>query len=335
MGVAKSRTRQNRRRQLLACLADGAQHSGTALAQRLGISRTAVWQHMKALKALGAEVSSTRGGGYHLGGPVDLLDATAIRAGLPESARQRLTALEVHFETDSTNQRLLERAAERTVHGCACLAEVQRAGRGRHGRHWVTPPGCGLALSLAWRFHAGIAALTGLSLAMGVGVHRALQICGVGEGLTLKWPNDILWLGEKLGGILVEVRGESCGPSLAVAGVGLNVALPEAVKAAIEQPVTDLRAVLGHLPSRNGLAAAVLGELTAVMLEFEVHGFAAFSQAWADRDGTRGKLVEVMLPSQRISGRAEGVDANGALLVRMEGSLRRFHAGEVSVRTTR
>ncbi len=304
------------------------------LARDLGISRTAVWQHIKALRAAGAEVLSMRGGGYRLGDPLELLDAEAIRMGLSAEARAQLQRLQVYFQTDSTNERLLQRATMADVHAHACLAEIQTAGRGRRGRTWLAPPGGALALSLAWRFQSGIEALRGLSLAVGVGLHRALEACGAGHGLTLKWPNDILWEGSKLGGILVEARGESCGPALAVIGVGINVALTAAVRRGIGQPVSDLRAVFGRRPSRNALAAAVLGELLAVAPVFEEQGFAAFAQAWTSRDGIRGRMVDVELPSGRVSGRAEGVDADGALLLSVDGSLHRYAAGETSVRLT-
>jgi len=333
--VAPDASRADRRQQLLDCLADGARHSGAVLARDLGISRTAVWQHIKALRAAGAEVFSKRGGGYRLDEPLDLLDAGTIRKELSAEARARLQALDVYFETDSTNERLLQRAATDDVHAHACLAEIQTAGRGRRGRTWIAPLGGALAMSLAWRFQSGIEALRGLSLAVGVGVHRALEACGVGRGLTLKWPNDILWQGRKLGGVLVEVRGESCGPALAVIGVGINVALTATARRSIGQPVADLRAVLGRRPPRNMLAAAVLREVLAVVRMFERHGFAAFAQHWRRRDGIRGRRVGVVLPSGRVSGRAEGVDADGALLLSVHGSLRRYPAGELSVRLTR
>jgi BirA family biotin operon repressor/biotin-[acetyl-CoA-carboxylase] ligase len=133
----------------------------------------------------------------------------------------------------------------------------------------------------------------------------------------------------------VEVSGEVGGPCLAVIGIGVNVALPSAVLVQLNQSATDLQSTLGYIPSRNQTAAALLNELVQILPEFEQRGFAVFQSAWMEHDGLRGRNVDVAVPAGVVSGRAEGVGADGALLVRVGGKVQRFHSGEVSVRLAR
>jgi len=198
------------RADILELLADGSAHSGEALAERLGSSRTAVWKHVQHLAARGIAIEARRGIGYRIPGGLDLLDAAALSAALPAKARPLLAGLELVAETASTNERLLAAAERGDIH-CRCLlAEYQSEGRGRRGRQWRCPYGAGVLLSLGWRFERGAEALAGLSLAAGVAVRDALAAAGI-PGVGLKWPNDLYAGGRKLGGILVELRGEVAG----------------------------------------------------------------------------------------------------------------------------
>lgn len=334
----------DRRRDLLRLLADGELHSGAELARQLGVSRTAVWQHARELGELGLAMSAVRGSGYRLDAPIDLLDATAILGELSADVRADLRELQVLFSTDSTNQRLLD-AGPGDVHACACVAEMQTAGRGRRGRKWLGAPGRGVYLSLAWRFPSAMQTLAGLSLAAGVCVHRALRSLAAGDpvfcdGLQLKWPNDLLFQEKKLAGVLVEVSGEMQGPCLAVIGVGVNVLLPEAVRLEIgQQPaataVTDLRECVGFAPSRNRLAALLLGELLRGMQSFQVSGFGAFIGDWTTHDALAGRPISIEAAAGPVDGVACGVEVDGALSVEIGGARRKFHGGEVRVRLNR
>lgn len=299
----------------------------------MGVSRTAVWQHVRTLADLGLQVRAVRGSGYRLERALDLLDAQRIEAGLDIPARQRLRGLEILFATDSTNQRLLDQAAGGDIHARACMAEFQTSGRGRRGRRWQAPLGSGICLSLGWRFDAPATTLGGLSLAVGVAAHRALRTIGAAEVL-LKWPNDLVWRGRKLAGVLVEMRAEMGGPCTAVIGVGLNTALPQAMLAAFEPACVDLRTILGDEAPRNRVAAALLGEMTAALARFESNGFGDFIDEWRQYDLARGRPIDLHLPTETVRGRAVDVDHAGALVVDVRGGqgLRRFHSGEVSVR---
>ena len=316
---------------LLQSLADGRFHSGEALGARLGISRAGVWKQIRCLRALGLTIHSVRGRGHRLVHPIELLSGEIIQSRIAEGARALLADIDVISEVDSTNTLLKTRAAQGAASGLVCLAECQRAGRGRRGRAWVSPFGSNLYLSLLWRFSAGPAALAGLSLVVGVALARALEQC-TGQAVGLKWPNDIVWQGRKLAGILIEIAGETAGPAHAVIGVGVNVQMPEGAGEEIGQPWTDISR-LGQQPvSRNALAATVLEQLAVALRTFETQGSAAFLDAWRDLDVTAGKAVELHLADRVIGGQAKGIDESGALMIQVGSELRRFSSGEVSLR---
>ena len=149
---------------LLVLLADGRLRSGEWLAKELKVSRSAVWKAVERLRALGVDVQALPRRGYRLSNPVELLDARRIRAELGPQRMAQLRTLELKFEVDSTNTRLLGNAAPPLGQADACLSELQHAGRGRRGRRWIAPFGAGVALSVAWSFSLGAGALGPLSL---------------------------------------------------------------------------------------------------------------------------------------------------------------------------
>lgn len=319
------------RLKLLEILADGRFRSGEALGARLGVSRAAVWKQLRALKRLGLEIQAVRGRGYRVAYPLEFLHADILRAHLSPSAQGAIPHLDIFTELDSTNTYLKARAQDGAPSGMACLAETQRAGRGRLGRTWVSPFACNLYLSLLWRFPAGPAALAGLSLVAGVALVQALKNF-LPEGLGLKWPNDVQCQGHKLAGVLIDMAGESAGPSHAVIGIGVNVRMPDASAAEIEQPWTDLARCLGEPPSRNVLAAAVLESLIEALRLFESDGLPPFLDVWRQYDVMAGKPVQLHLPNSVIAGEARGIDDSGALVLQVGDELRRFAAGEISLR---
>lgn len=314
---------------LLRTLADGGWHSGEALAADAGITRAALSKRVRKLLAWGLEVETQPGRGCRLAHPLELLDADLIRGALSPAARARL-AVRVLAGTDSTNTQLLGGGAADDPQ--ALLAEHQTGGRGRHGRSWHSPFGANLYLSLAWTFAQWPAALTALPLATGVATAQALEPLGLAE-LRLKWPND-LWLRDaKLGGILIEQRGEAGGTCRVVIGLGLNVAMRSATTAEIGRPWTSLAEALGAVPSRNALAARILEHWLAMLDRFAAEGFAPFEPAYRALDAMRGRAVTVQLPGGEARGIARGVDETGALLVDADGQRRRILSGDVALRT--
>jgi BirA family biotin operon repressor/biotin-[acetyl-CoA-carboxylase] ligase len=321
---------------LLAQLADGVLHSGAVLAERLGVSRAAVWKLVGELRGRGVAVESLPRRGYRLPAPVELLDARRIAAAAAASGRVLPADVAVLFEIDSTNTYLHEAPAP--APGCprVAFAEIQNAGRGRRGRSWLAPFGSGLTFSVAWTFAEAPAGLPALGLAMGVAVAEALRDLGARD-VRLKWPNDIVWRQRKLGGLLLQLRSESGGPATVVAGLGLNLSLPAEARARLAGegalPVADLgEAMAGTTTGRNALAAALAAALLAALDEFGRSGFGAFAGRWAGLDALAGSQVRVVQGAGAVEGEACGADAEGALLVKVHGELRRFHSGDVSLR---
>jgi BirA family biotin operon repressor/biotin-[acetyl-CoA-carboxylase] ligase len=239
----------------------------------------------------------------------------------------------LHWQVDSTSSELLRQAAAGAPDLASCLAEVQRAGRGRRGRDWRMPLGGGLALSMLKRFDRGMAALAGLSLVAGIATCEALADAGVAD-VGLKWPNDLVAADAKLGGILVELGGDALGPCHAVIGIGLNLRLGDAAVAAIDQPCTDLARLCAALPGRNVLAAQVLARLVPALERFGRDGFAPFAASFAALDVLQGRRVGVTRAGDvgGAEGVACGVDARGALRVRFDDGERSIDSGELSVR---
>jgi BirA family biotin operon repressor/biotin-[acetyl-CoA-carboxylase] ligase len=313
-------------------LADGRFHSGEALAQACGISRAAVWKHVKLLrKSYGLELFSVRGRGYRLGRPLELLNEERIRTELSAPVSSRLVQLEIRHQLDSTNSYLLERAQQGAPSGSVCLAEQQTAGRGRRGRQWVSPFGRNIYLSTLWRFQAGPAELSGLSLAAGLAVVQSLEQLGV-EGVKLKWPNDVLWEGRKLAGLLLEVAGEADGPSRVVLGLGVNTRMESEYGEMIDQPWVDLFQIPGGEEiSRNRLAAQLLEQLFVTLGRFEREGLQPLIAAWQRYDLYYGQPVSLRVGNKLVQGVHRGVNTEGALLLQQGEKLLPFHGGEVSL----
>ncbi|MBN6152339.1 bifunctional biotin--[acetyl-CoA-carboxylase] ligase/biotin operon repressor BirA [Xanthomonas sp. AmX2] len=316
-------------RELLARLSQG-RLSGDALARSFGLTRAAVWKRIEGLRAAGVEIDGRAGQGYGLARPLELLDAEVLRAALAPAARAELGALEIAWSLASSNSALLARPVP--AQGCAVLlAERQTGGRGRRGRVWASPLAAHLYLSVARGFAGGLGRLGGLSLAAGVAVAEALRERGFAT-VGLKWPNDLLADGRKLGGLLVEGGGEFAGPAHAVIGLGLNVRMPAASAAGIGQPWTDLASLAGAEVSRNAIAAAVLSHLLPALALFDAQGLAPFLPRYAALDLLAGRTVRIDEAGVVSEGRALGLADDGALRVACDGGERRIHAGEVSVR---
>jgi len=310
--------------------------TGDALAAAAGQTRAAVWKRIEALREAGVAIEAKPGRGYALSQPLDLLDAAAIETALSPTARARLDSLDIAWTIDSTNSELLRRPTP--ARGAAVLlAERQTGGRGRRGRVWASPLAAHLYLSLARTFGGGLARLGGLSLVAGIAAAEALHALGF-DSVRLKWPNDLVALDgdglRKLGGLLVEGGGEYAGPARAVIGLGLNVRMPAAAAAQIDQPWCDLAALAGARPlARNVVVAALLDALLPALDQFDAHGLAPFRERYAAFDALAGQAVGVLGHDAEHRGTALGLADDGSLRVRLDdGEERRFHAGEVSVR---
>jgi BirA family biotin operon repressor/biotin-[acetyl-CoA-carboxylase] ligase len=315
----------------LRLLGDGTFRSGEDIAQSLGVTRATVWNAIREAGSLGLDVQRVRGRGYRLEGGPAWLDAARV-VGLLGAQAGRFH-VRVAESLASTNSELMAEAARGAPSGSVLAAELQTGGRGRRGRAWASGLGSSLTFSLLWRFEQGAAGLSGLSLAVGVAVARALAGAGA-TGVRLKWPNDIVRNGRKLGGILVELQGDALGPAAVVVGIGLNVRLPAGVREAVDQPVADL-AEAGGDSDRNALLARVLAELADALDRFALQGFTPFEASFRELHALHGQPARVQLPDGKtLEGTVEGTAADGALLLRAASGVVRLHGGEVSLRGT-
>ena len=263
----------------------------------------------------------------------DAAGESDIRARLAEESRALLQRLTVLQSTDSTNSLLARLPAEQR-HAHAVIADMQTAGRGRRQRSWHSPPGGNLYLSLGWRLEQGGLPLSTLPLMTAVCVCRALDRTGL-HGHGIKWPNDILVSGRKLAGILVESQSAPGGALVAVIGVGVNLSMPQAGARVIDRPWTDLAELLpagAGRPDRDLLAALLLDALLPALETFAVGGFEPFRDEWNRRDLLAGRRVRLEGEDEVRTGKALGIEANGGLLVDIDGQGQQvLHAADVSI----
>jgi BirA family biotin operon repressor/biotin-[acetyl-CoA-carboxylase] ligase len=317
---------------LIESLADGRFHSGTEIAQVMGISRAGVWKHVRRLENFGLEVVSVPGKGYRLTRPIELLDAEKILQGVDPAVTRLLGPLHIESVLESTNSTLMQMALGTAPDGTVVLAEFQKQGRGRIGRSWLSPLGGGICLSLLWRFQDP-RQVAGLSLAVGVGLSRALESIGARD-VALKWPNDLLWQGAKLGGILIEIAGEAHGSCAVVIGVGLNIDLPTEIEARIDQSATDLRRVLGGKTGiRNDMVAGFISHLLRILAGYAEEGLQTYLPEWRAIHGDSGKPATIRVGDEEVVGKVLDVSPEGFLIFEEEGGKQRtFASGEVRLR---
>ncbi len=320
---------------ILSLLADGQFHSGTELAKALNISRSGIWKQLQSLDELGLEHIAVSGKGYRLDRPLELLDENIILANIDEKAKVLIQSFELFDRIHSTNTHLVKRSSENAPSGSVCMTEQQTAGKGRRGRNWVSPFGKNIYLSILWRFQSSPMAISGLSLAIGVAVIRVLK-SHFPFAFQLKWPNDIYYENKKLGGILVEVSGESDGPCSAVIGLGLNINLSQTEAVTITQQWTDLTSITGEQPSyRNLLTGSLLSQLLQVLAEFEEVGLKPYLDEWREYDCLKDKPGTLYIGQRSYDGIIKGIDNQGLLLLtRADGSIQSYASGEVSFSNT-
>ena len=313
--------------QLLGLLGDGEFHSGDTLAQCLRVSRASVFNALTEAEAFGIALQRVHGRGYRLSQPWQRLDEQQIRLALAEAAPR--FQLEILQQAASSNALLLQRATQGAPGGSVLAVELQTAGRGRRGRTWHSGLGNALTFSVLWRFECGLNALSGLSLAAGLAIVRALQRFAV-RGVQLKWPNDVLAAHGKLGGVLIEAQGDMLGPCAVVIGMGVNCSLPLHLEQRIDQPASALDQVCAQMPGRNQLLAALLQELATLLDEFAQRGFANLRAEWESHHARQDAAISLHLPDGSVvTGIARGVSDTGELRVETAQGLRSFNSGEV------
>ena len=233
-------------------------------------------------------------------------------------------------EIDSTNSELLRRVAAGMAHAPHALAAMRQThGRGRAGRRWVSPGHAqnaeNLCLSILIDVAVPVAELAPLTLALGVAVRRILP------QLQLKWPNDLFFGGKKLGGILVEVAKSSAQSCTVVAGIGINLRMPQSIE--IDQEFTDL-ASQGLYVNARELAPMMVAQFLAAASDYAVHRLTNFFSEWRDADALAGRAL-IVSDDPSTHWRGLGISARGGLLIGFGDQVRELMAGEVKVRISR
>ena len=314
---------------ILQALRQGGRISGKELGNALGMSRTAVWKYVTALRREGYRIDASRGKGYLLVSAPDSLLPEEIKVGLRTSLLGQQIAY--HRELASTQDAAKALAAQGAGEGTTVIAETQAAGRGRVGRGWASPPG-GVYLSIILRPAIKPSEALRFPLIAGVAAAQAIeQLTGLKPGL--KWPNDIILEGRKAGGILTEMSAEIDRINFIIIGMGINVntertRFPEE----IARVATSLREECGKEVSRVQLVQEILAQLESLYQDFQVSGFEPIRVRWKALSNTIGARVSISSGGKQVDGEAIDIDGDGALILqKADGTLERILAGDVQI----
>lgn len=304
--------------------------SGEDISQLLKVSRTAVWKHIRLLKQAGYEIEAHPRLGYVLRQMTERLLPEEIKAHLTSSVLGR----EIHYfnEIDSTNNEAKKLAANGCPEGAIVVAEEQLSGRGRLARGWFSPFGKGIWLSVVLRPPFAPMEAPKCTLMAAVSINRAINAV-TDLGCGIKWPNDILWNGRKVAGILTEMSAEMDAINYVVIGMGINVNISEQdFPEEIAATATSLAMAAGNQISRMKLLTTMLAELENMYSIVKNSGFAPVLTEWKNQSITLGQQVDVHGIDQNFSGLAVDIDVDGALLIKTSQGIKRVLAGDVSIR---
>ena len=305
--------------------------SGAQLADRLQISRAAVWARIEELRKIGFDIEAGPHFGYRLTGEPDALlaDDLLARLGKTKAIGRDIRVFE---QTTSTNDVIEKLARDGVKEGVVVFAESQTKGRGRLGRKWISPARKGLWFSILLRPDLRPQETTQLTVASATALRRAIQ-SETGLKPEIKWPNDILIGGKKVAGILTELSAELDKVRCVVLGIGIDVNLDAGeLPAELKKTATSLKIETGETVSRAELASAILRELDEDYSRVCAGKFQKIADEWEEHCATIGRNVTVQIGDRKIRGRAESLGEDGALLLRTEhGHLERITGGDVTL----
>lgn len=254
---------------------------------------------------------------------IEHLHDETIRSYIEPINQKLLKKLEIFNRIDSTNSYLLTQAKNVLSGGSVCFADEQSAGRGRLGRNWFSPAGFNIYCSILWSFEKNTQ-LEGLSLMIAVSILNALKKYGIDVYFHFKWPNDVLYQGRKLAGILLENRDHNV-----VIGIGLNIFLPPEC----DTSWVGLQEIISQNISRNKIAGLLINEIFSDLQIFQKTGLTTFVKTWSDHDYFYNQKVQLILPTQNKFGIAKGINSKGQFLLQNEtGKLETINSGEISLR---
>jgi BirA family biotin operon repressor/biotin-[acetyl-CoA-carboxylase] ligase len=302
--------------------------SGEEISRQLKVTRTAIWKRVSALRDMGYEIEASTRRGYCLVRSPDLLSPSEVK---PILRTKWMGKTIHHFQTiDSTNSEAYQLALTGAKEGEVVIAESQKKGRGRLGRHWFSPPFLNLYLSVILRPHIPPQQASIITLMAAVATAEAIEKFS-GLKPSIKWPNDILLRSRKVAGLLNEIHSEMDRIHFVVLGIGVNLNMDGRMfPKEIRPMVTSLKKEMGRTISRKAFLQSLLEELEEWYGIFLKKGGAAILKAWRDRAQIEGKEVKVTSFGERVVGVAIDVDSDGALILETErGEKKRIVAGDV------
>lgn len=300
---------------ILDMLKTGEYVSGEEISEKLGITRSAVWKHIGALRHAGYAVRSSPGKGYCLE------DWDTVN---PEHIKKYARGNVYYYESiDSTNAAC--KRTENAPDGSVFISDAQTGGRGRLGRKWSSPKGCAVYMSICLEPKIPVEQVSQLTLVAGMAVCRAIR------SSRIKWPNDVLIDGKKIGGILTEMTAEVDCANRVIIGIGINVN-NEVFTVDLVKKATSLYRETGKKHRREQIICDVLEEFWKLYDNFISDGFAALKHEYRLKCATVGKRVVIIKNGVDAEADAVDIDDNGRLIVERDGMRESVSSGEVSVR---
>ncbi len=290
--------------------------SGESMSEKLGISRSAVWKHIGALRRDGYKISSVPSKGYILDYAPDRINPDELKASVPGR---------VYYFSETASTNAEAKREENVPDKSLFIAEAQTAGRGRLGRKWSSPKGSGIWMSLYLEPQIPAASVSQLTLIAGLAVSRAI------EGSSIKWPNDVLLEGRKVSGILTEMTAEMDRVSRVIVGIGINVN-NEVFGIDLLLKANSLYLSTGRKHDRTQLTKAVLEEFWQLYDRYTAEGFSSLRREYIKKCATLSREVVLIRDGEELVAKAIDISENGGLIVNHNGRRLEVSSGEVSVR---
>jgi len=305
--------------------------SGETISRHVKLTRTAVWKRIRNLRALGYVIEASTRSGYRLVHAPDLLLPSEI---LPILQTKWMGKKIHYFKTlDSTNSTAYQLALNVAREGEVVIAESQEKGRGRLGRHWISPPFSNLYLSVILRPPIPPHQASLITLLAAVATADAIEKTS-GLKPSIKWPNDLLLGKRKVAGLLNEIHSETDHIHFVILGMGVNLNMDEKLLPwELRTKATSLQKEMGRPISRKEFVCHLLNALEQWYEIFLKKGGAPVLKAWKDRARIEGKRVKVTSFGDVLRGRAVDVDSDGALILQTKGGVqKRIVAGDIEYR---
>jgi len=307
--------------------------SGSMMAQKLKMSRVGVWSRVDKLRKAGLSIDASQNRGYRLVAEPNLLNQPLLEAWLKECRKS--CKVFVHDEVDSTNSEAERLLANGEKAPFAVLANTQRKGRGRLGRNWQSPKGGNLYLSMGFRPDVELIKLRSFTLWQGLKIAMLLRSLTGIEGISVKWPNDLVYDKKKIGGMLTEASIDCERVRSLVFGLGLNVNCPKSrFPASLAKIATSLESASGQTFRIHEIAAKIIKTTLDAYKECVTGGVeSALLEKWSEWDALAEQKVQISMGKEKINGKAIGIDLSGGLRVKLRnGRVRIVQAGEVTLR---